>query len=164
MVISIDLDNLIITPHPEYEDINITSTLSWKCTKRNSDPTHTHTLVRMLFCLKSYMKIFHLRFVLFFVSLVPPHQYQVLRTYLSSQRPRSDFTLMQRSDQDLKGFTFSSKLFSAAVTSKMQIAICNNSHQLWHQINWRNVQLQKCFKLWCKRCFSSSWLPYSGDK
>ena len=100
----------------------------------------------------------------YFVSLVPPHQYQVLWTYLSSQRPRSDFTLIQRSDQDLKGFTFSSKLFSAAVTSKMQIGICNNSHQLWHQINWRNVQLQKCFKLWCKRCFFSSWLPYSADK
>ena len=40
----------------------------------------------------------------------------------------------------------------------MQIGIFNNSHQLWHQINWRNVQLQKCFKLWCKRCFSFSWL------
>ena len=73
MVISIDLDNLMITPHPEYEGINITSTISWISTKRNSDPTHTRTLVRMVFCLKSYMKIFHLRFVLFcFPCSSPP--------------------------------------------------------------------------------------------
>ena len=163
MVISIDLDNLMISPHPEYEDINITSRVSRKYTKRNSDPTHTHALVRMVFCLNRTWRYYKRDFY-YFVSLVPPHQYQVLRTYLSSQRPRSDFTLIQLSDQDLKGFTFSSKLFSAAVTSKMQIAICNNSHQLWHQINWQNVQLQKCFKLWCKRCFSPSWLPYSADK
>ena len=73
MVISIDLDNLMISPHPEYEDINITSRVSRKYTKRNSDPTHTRTLVRMVFCLKSYMKIFHLRFVLFcFPCSSPP--------------------------------------------------------------------------------------------